>query len=107
MQADHTEANIELRKLALEKNISLDTSKNDNKTSDKLSKLDGAAFDHAYIEDQVKAHEDAVTLFEKEADKGNDGDLKAFASTTLPTLKHHLEMVKDLQLKLNATAGNK
>jgi putative membrane protein len=38
-----------------------------------------------------------VSLFEKEATKGTDPDLKAYAAKTLPTLKDHLKMAQDLQ----------
>ncbi len=109
MQADHTKANEALDQIAVTKNIALPTDRthHDNKMLDKLSKLEGVEFDKAYINDQVNAHEDAVNLFQKEADKGEDNDVKAFAAATLPTLQHHLEMVKDIQAKLNATAGNK
>jgi putative membrane protein len=39
-------------------------------------------------------------MFQKEADNGKNADLKAFATKTLPTLNHHLEMVKGIQKKM-------
>ena len=45
----------------------------------------------------VKDHKDDIDLFEKEADKGNDPELKAWAAKTLPTLKHHLQMAEDAE----------
>ncbi len=63
---------------------------------DKMRKLEGAAFDQAYIADQIKDHEKAIALFEKEARSGKDAELKAFAEKTLPTLKDHLTAVRSL-----------
>ena len=63
----------------------------------------GAAFDRGFIEAQVKAHQDAIALFEKQANGGGDADLKAFAQKQLPGLRNHLEQAQDLQAKLPGT----
>lgn len=55
------------------------------------------SFDKAYANNQVKAHEDTVALFKKEAASSDNAELKAFAQQTLPTLEHHLDMAKKLQ----------
>lgn len=94
---DHTKANEELKALALSKSISLPTAlseKNLNKV-DKLSKKTGSEFDKDYIDFMISDHKDDIDLFEKEAEKGNDPELKAFAAGKLPTLKHHLQMAED------------
>lgn len=49
-----------------------------------------------YVDDQVSAHKDAVSLFERYAEGGEDAELKAWAGKTLPDLKHHLEMAQSL-----------
>ena len=56
-------------------------------------------FDSAYIDEQLAAHEEAVATFKDYATNGPTPALKAFASNTLPTLEHHLQMVKDLRAK--------
>jgi putative membrane protein len=63
----------------------------------------GAAFDKGFIDSQVKAHQEAIALFEKEASGGSDPDLKAFASKQLPGLRAHLKQAQDLQSKLGAS----
>lgn len=63
---------------------------------DALKKLEGEDFSKQYFKDQLGAHEDAVSLFERYAEDGDDAQLQAFARQTLPTLKLHLEMVKEL-----------
>ncbi|WP_312408299.1 DUF4142 domain-containing protein [Rhizobium sp.] len=63
---------------------------------DELAKLDGDEFSEEYIDDQVDAHEDAVDLFKRYADEGENADLKAWAAKTLPALEHHYQMAQDL-----------
>ena len=63
---------------------------------DELAKLDGAEFNEEYIDDQVEAHEDAVDLFKRYAEEGENAELKAWAAKTLPALEHHYKMAQDL-----------
>ena len=63
---------------------------------DALEAADGDDFDAAYIDAQVKAHDEAVALFEGYASGGPDGALKDFATKTLPTLKAHQEQIHAL-----------
>jgi len=59
-------------------------------------------FDSAYVDDQLKAHEDAVATFKDYAASGPTPAVKSFAEKTLPTLEHHLEMAKSLKSKTPA-----
>jgi len=70
---------------------------------DKLKGLNGADFDKAFDDLQTSAHKDATSLFERYAKGGDNADLKTFASRTLPTLQHHLQMAQDLSS--NRTTG--
>jgi putative membrane protein len=63
----------------------------------------GAAFDRGFVEAQVKMHQEAIALFEKQANGGTDTDLKAFAQKQLPGLRNHLKQAQDLQAKLPST----
>ena len=40
----------------------------------------------------VKDHKEDICAFKKEAKKGNETDIKTWASNTLPTLEHHKQM---------------
>ena len=95
---DHTKANDELKALAQSKSIELpqDIGKH-QKDYDKLAKLSGAEFDKEYIDGMVKDHKEVVALFEKEANKGDDPDTKAWAAKTLPTLQGHLTHAQEMQ----------
>ncbi len=92
MVHDHSKANDQLKQLASQKGVSLPTSLDakDQATKDKLSKLQGAAFDKAYMKDMVADHEHDVAEFKHESMAAHDPDLKSWAGQTLPTLESHL-----------------
>jgi putative membrane protein len=96
MANDHQQANDKLKQIAQEKGVTLDENmpSDAQKDRDSLSKKKGADFDKAYMAMMVKDHEKDVKDFQKEADKGQDPDVKAFASQTLPTLQDHLNLAK-------------
>jgi putative membrane protein len=99
MVKDHSQANDELKSLADKKGIALSPKLDEHHQAqvDRLSKLSGPAFDKAYVTNQVRAHESTVKLFQDEAQSGQDPDLKAFASRTLPTLKDHCASIKNIE----------
>lgn len=105
MVDDHTKANDELKDLASRKNVTLPTSVDakDQATIDRLSKLNGAAFDRAYMRDMVSDHKKDIAEFEKESNSGSDPDVKAWASKTLPTLQHHLQMATDTHRQVSGS----
>src|SRR5215216_3011772 len=98
MVDDHSKANTELMTLASGKGITVPTSIDDKHREDvtKLSAMSGADFDRAYSKMMLKDHEKDVSEFEKESTKGGDADIKAFATSTLPTLQEHLQMARAL-----------
>lgn len=102
MVDDHSKANDKLKSIAGKHSINLPTSLDakDQATYDRLSKLQGAAFDRAYMQDMVKDHKTDVAEFQKEANSGKNSDIKQFASDTLPTLQHHLSMAQQTAAKV-------
>jgi putative membrane protein len=96
MVADHGKANAELARLAADQSIKVsDTGAAVGKATNKLSGLTGAEFDREYMQMQLAAHQDAVTLFERESTKGSDATIKAFATRTLPTLREHQRLAHE------------
>jgi putative membrane protein len=65
-------------------------------TLDGLNLKSGADFDRAYMTRMVQDHEKAVNLFQSEAKDGTNGDLKKFASDTLPKLQEHLKKAREI-----------
>jgi putative membrane protein len=108
MVTDHSKANDELKSIAAGKNITLPTEEKVKQKHQgmiaKLEKLEGAAFDKAYMADMVKDHDKDVAEFEREAKSGRDTEWKAFAEKTLPTLKEHQKLAKETNAKV-ATKG--
>ncbi len=102
MVRDHSKANAELTKLAAIKGVELPSGKGvSNDTSAlHLKMLSGKSFDEAYVKMMVDDHKEDVAAFEKAAGGASDSDVKEFAAKTLPTLKHHLSMIQEIQSSL-------
>lgn len=99
---DHSKANNELKELAGRKGVIVPAALKPKyqKLVDSLSKLSGAEFDKQYMREMVKDHESDVSAFQKEADKGKDAELTAWAKQTLPTLQDHLKMARDAETRV-------
>ena len=99
MQADHSKANEQLKKIAAKKGVDLpkEPSGEHKSTLDKLTKLSGVEFDREYMDAMVDDHKEDIEKFQTQADKGKDPDLKKFASDTLPVLNKHLELAQSTQ----------
>lgn len=102
MTFDHTKANDALKAIAAKKGVSLPTevSSKQKEDMDKLSKLSGAAFDKEYIRMMIEDHEKDVAEFQKQADSSTEIETKMFAVETLPTLKMHLGMIKNMSTRV-------
>lgn len=99
MVKDHTDANNQLKSILDTKQVTPPATidKNHQKQLDRLNGLSGAEFDKAYIANQKRAHKTTIAAFQKEADSGQDPQLKDFASKTLPILQHHLDTLNGLK----------
>jgi putative membrane protein len=93
MVTDHSKANDQLKQLASQKDVTLptDLDAKDQATKERLSKLQGAAFDKAYMKDMVMDHKKDVAEFKKESMSASDSGVKSWAGETLPTLESHLQ----------------
>jgi putative membrane protein len=60
----------------------------------------GEDFDKAYIKEMVNAHEKDIDLYQKQAENGNDPQLKSFASKNLPILLMHRDTIHNIQKDL-------
>ena len=110
MVTDHSKGNAELTEIASTKGLTLPTQEQVKAKHQgmigKLEKLEGAAFDREYMAAMVKDHDKDVSLFEKQAKNGRDAALRAFAEKTLPTLREHQKMAKQLNDKVSAKGTN-
>ncbi|MEZ1317944.1 DUF4142 domain-containing protein [Pseudomonas fluorescens] len=104
MITDHGKANDELATIAKKNDIEVpDTTTLVKQAKEKILDMRDESFDAAYANNQVKAHEETIELFKKEANSVTDDkvkgatELKGFAQKMLPALEKHLEMAKKLQ----------
>ncbi len=106
MVTDHSNVGEKLKTLAQQKTVTLPTEilPQAKQTKEKLVKLSGHEFDQAYVRAMVEMHEKDVAAFDGVAKNGTDADVKAFAAETLPTLKHHLQMIREMAKSMNVPA---
>jgi putative membrane protein len=100
MVTDHTKTSNDLKGLVTSGKVKaeLPTAIDSSHQSklDKLKNASGKDFSSDFDSYQVSAHKDAVSLFERYANGGENADLKDWAGKTLPALRHHLEMAQEL-----------
>ena len=98
MIADHIQANEKLGKLAGSKGIQIATAPDvaQQQDIDRLKDLDGAAFDRAYSDLMVRSHKLTTGLYDLEASKGEDVEIRAFARDLLPVLREHEKLADSL-----------
>src|SRR6478735_8980172 len=105
MVQDHTRANNLLLRLS-QKRKWPNPSEMDvehQQAYSKLATVMSDEFDQGYMAQMVKDHEMAVAMFQDASTKATDPELKAFATSTLPNLKMHLGMARDLQKQVEAS----
>ena len=61
-----------------------------------LKAQSGAAFDKTYVNQQLKAHNEALTLQSGYAKAGDDANLKAAAAKIVPVVEMHIGMLKKM-----------
>lgn len=99
--ADHTKANSELTALAASKSVELSAVIDPNAASafKDLEKESGKDFDKALLKQLEKDHKSCISLFEDAEKNAEDAEVKAWAGKMLPTLRAHLDKVKELAAK--------
>jgi putative membrane protein len=93
MVKDHTAAADKLKAIATQKNITLPQTLTPDvqKDLDNLQQETGKKFDKDYMAMMVSDHKKVIGAFENESKNGSDADIRAFADSTLHTLRVHLE----------------
>jgi putative membrane protein len=95
---DHTDAYTQLTALAAKTGESIPNGIDVRKIStvEQLMKLKGKQFDHQFVQAEIRDHEKAIAEFKREAEHGEDPDVKAYASKMIPVLEGHLREAKTL-----------
>ncbi|MES2380746.1 MAG: DUF4142 domain-containing protein [Bacteroidota bacterium] len=98
----HAKMNVSLKSLADKKQVSVPVKLTDDQMKEikDCSDKKGAEYDKAYIEKIVSDHEKAIKLSEAAAEKAHDPEIRNLFSSSLPALRHHLEMAMAIKDKM-------
>ncbi|MDQ4141954.1 MAG: DUF4142 domain-containing protein [Bacteroidota bacterium] len=101
---DHTTSSTELKGLASQKKIAIPDSLTEDKRVHRmrLAGLTGSAFDKDFVNTQIMAHDEAISLYEQASNELQDPNLKAFAAKILPNLRMHREHAVMVKAKTDA-----
>jgi putative membrane protein len=93
-----TKATNDLKMLAKNGNVSIPTAldREHEQKLELLRHLSGDQFNKAFLNDEVQSTWDEIYLADVYAKKGNNADLKNWASTNLPKLKDQLNKAEKL-----------
>ena len=96
MVKDHTKINDNLKEVAgkLGATVPEDLDAMHKAKVAKMDKMSGAAFDKAYVNGMIMAHEKDIAEFQKADKEVKSDDLKKFIEDSIPTMQEHLEMIK-------------
>jgi putative membrane protein len=96
MVRDHGAANDRLATLAKADGITFPDQLDEEHRNMRaqLEQLSGSRFDPAYIQGQITDHQKTAQLLEYEIGSGENMDLKAFASDSLPGVLEHLRLAQ-------------
>jgi len=98
MVTDHTALSNAMKSLIIAAGKSAPTGLDERRKGliDNLNAAAPADFDKVYLDQQVAAHNEALTLMQGYADHGDDAGLKAGAAKALPKIQAHLGHVQGL-----------
>jgi putative membrane protein len=99
LATDHTKDYDQLTAIATKAGLSVP--KGLDAQHDKMiapfEKLKGKQFDRRYAHQMVVGHEAAIAAYNKESRDGQNAELKAYATATLPTLEKHKTAAQDAE----------
>lgn len=102
MVADHTAMSNEMKPLIQAAGQQIPDKLDERRQGllDNLKAASDADFDKTYIDQQVAAHKEALTLMQGYADHGDNAQLKAAAAKAAPKIQQHLDRAQQLQSQL-------
>jgi putative membrane protein len=95
---DHTDAYQQLTALAAKTGASIPKGIDVRKilAVEQLTKLKGTRFDRQFVQDEIRDHQKALAAFKREAQHGQDPDVKTYAGKMIPVLEDHLHAAQAL-----------
>lgn len=102
IQKDHGLAQAELRDSVLvELSDQVQLTKEHRALKEKLAKLEGQAFDKAYIKAMVKEHDKTLKMYREQARSAPTEALRSYFAEHAPVIEKHLKHCKSLQGSLS------
>ena len=107
MVTDHTALSNEMKPLikAAGQTPPADLDQRRKRLLDNLKAANAGDFDKTYMDQQVAAHDEALTLMQGYAKDGSDAGLKGGAAKAVPKVQMHSDMAKKIQAKLSNAKG--
>jgi putative membrane protein len=99
MVEEHGRMNDELAALAKRKGVEPPASPDlgSQAKGAAMDVLPGKTFDSQYVSSQLDDHKETLELFQREAQEGQDPDLRAFAAEGVPIIQKHISQLEELQ----------
>src|SRR5436305_333566 len=109
MVQDHSRANDQLTNIAKERGVQLPQQLDTEHMAmrDRLAKLQGDAFDRAYMKMMVADHDKDVKEFRRQAQTGQDRELKRFARETLTVIEQHDQLAHNIERSMVAVGSSR
>lgn len=113
MQTDHKAVNEKAKDLAGRLNLnpedndaSRQLKDSSERMRDSLKTMDGAAFDRAYIDNEVTYHQAVLDMLDSQLiPSAQNAELKQLLNDTRPAIAQHLDHAKQVQAKLGASSS--
>lgn len=98
MVDEHTANEHALEALAKKRNVAVSAGPDPDRLIriGTLQKLNGPAFDRAYMKTMIEDHAASIVLFEDASHAIDDAEVRQFVDATLPVLREHAEAAKAL-----------
>ena len=107
MATDHTALQNEMKPLVVKAGLTPPAELDQRRKGflDNLKAASAADFDKTYIDQQVAAHDEALTLMKGYSENGDNAELKAAAAKAAPKVQAHLDKARALQAQLSGAGG--
>lgn len=105
LSADHAKLDAKLKPVAKELGVKLPTQPNLEQRNQMkhLNTLSGTQFDTIWTHDEIDGHVSAIEQTEAEITQGSDPQVKKLATSALPVLKKHLQVLQRAAVQIQGS----
>ena len=108
LAADHEKSNQQLAQIAQKEGVQPPSGigRENNALRDRLEKLNGQAFDRAFVQAQVEDHQKDIQYLQQAENRVQDPSLKSYIRQTLPVLQQHLQMAEQTEHQMTGSGSS-